>query len=100
MKIAKISSALDSFIAKICVTITVTITNITNALREKKCNAEDITKNQRENPNVTAKALNLGEDNSMFRSDKEALPSLFVQVQLLQLMQAIEKLLETCKTFF
>ena len=32
--------------------------------------ADDIIKNQRENPAVTANALNLCDDNSIFKSDK------------------------------
>ena len=63
--IAKISNAFESFNAKSCVTVNVMTTKIPNASKENKLMAEDIIKNQKENPAVTAIALNLGEDNSI-----------------------------------
>ena len=41
------------------------ITKITNASKENKPVAEEIIKNHKENPAVTAVALNLGDDSSI-----------------------------------
>jgi len=65
LTIAKTSNAFESFIEKICVTVITTITNTTNSSIEKTSTADVIIKNHSENPNVTANALNLGEDNSI-----------------------------------
>ena len=59
------SNAFESFNAKICVIVIINIRKITNASIENKPVAEVIIKNQKENPAVTASALNLGEDNSI-----------------------------------
>jgi len=63
--IAKISNAFESFNAKICVIVIINTRKITSASIENKPEAEVIIKNQKENPAVTASALNLGEDNSI-----------------------------------
>ena len=63
--IAKMSNAFESFNAKICVMIIVDTRKITSDSIENNPVAEVIIKNQRENPAVTASALNLGEDNSI-----------------------------------
>ncbi len=62
---AKTSNAFASFIEKICVTVTMTITNTANSSIEKTPIADVIIKNHSENPKVTANALNLGEDSSI-----------------------------------
>ena len=59
------SNAFESLRAKICVIDIVIATKITNASIENKPVAEDIIKNRRENPAVTANALNLCDDNSI-----------------------------------
>ena len=59
------SNAFESFNAKICVVIIINARKITIASIENKPIAELIIKNQKENPAVTASALNLGEDNSI-----------------------------------
>ena len=71
LNMAKASSTLDSLTEKICVMTMVTVTNITNASSENNLVAEDIMTNQREKPNVTARALNLGEDNSILNWIKQ-----------------------------
>ena len=59
------SNAFESFNEKICVMVIVNTTKITNASIENKPVVELIIKNQKENPAVTANALNLGEDSSI-----------------------------------
>ena len=59
------SNVFESFNAKICVMVIVNITKITNTSIENKPIVELIIKNQKENPAVTANALNLGEDSSI-----------------------------------
>ena len=63
--IAKMSNAFESFNAKICVMIIINTRKITSASIENKPEADVIIKNQKENPAVTASALNLGEDSSI-----------------------------------
>ena len=63
--IAKMSNTFESFNAKICVMVIINTRKITNASIENKPEAEVIIKNQKENPAVTASALNLDEDNSI-----------------------------------
>ena len=63
--IAKISNAFESFNAKICVIVIIDTRKITSASIENKPEADVIIINQKENPAVTASALNLGEDNSI-----------------------------------
>ena len=62
---AKTSNTFESFIEKICVTVITTNTNTANNSIEKTLIADVIIKNHNENPNVTANALNLGEDSSI-----------------------------------
>ena len=59
------SSAFESLNAKIWVIAIVIATKIANASKENKPVAEEIIKNQRENPAVTAKALNLWDVSSI-----------------------------------
>ena len=69
--IAKMSNAFESLNAKIWVIDIVNATKITNASMENKPVAEEIIKNHKENPAVTARALNLGDDSSILnRIDK------------------------------
>ena len=56
------SNAFESFNAKICVMVIINTRKITSASIENKPETEVIIKNQKENPAVTASALNLGED--------------------------------------
>ena len=63
--IAKMSNAFESLNAKIWVIDIVIAIKITSASKENKPTAEDIIKNQKENPAVTTNALNLEEDNSI-----------------------------------
>ena len=69
--IAKMSNAFESFNAKIWVIDIVIATKITNASIENKPVAEEIIKNHKENPAVTAMALNLGDDNSILNRINE-----------------------------
>ena len=63
--IAKTSNAFESLNAKIWVIVIVMITKIANASKENKPVTEEIIKNHKENPAVTAAALNLEDDNSI-----------------------------------
>ena len=63
LTIARMSNAFESFNAKICVMVIINTRKITSASIENKPEAEVIIKNQKENPAVTASALNLAEDN-------------------------------------
>ena len=65
------SNAFESLRAKICVIDIVIATKITNASIENKPMVEDIIKNQKENPAVTAMALNLGDDSSILNRINE-----------------------------
>ena len=69
--IAKMSNAFESLNAKIWVIDIVNATKITNASIENKPTTEDIIKNHKENPAVTAKALNLGDDSSILNRINE-----------------------------
>ena len=65
------SNAFESLNAKIWVIAIVIAIKITNASIENKPVAEEIIKNHKENPAVTARALNLGDDSSILnRIDK------------------------------
>ena len=65
------SNAFESFNAKIWVIDIVIATKIVNASKENKPVAEEIIKNHKENPAVTAMALNLGDDNSILNRINE-----------------------------
>ena len=69
--IAKISNAFESLNAKIWVIVIVIATKITNTSIENKPTAEEIIKNNKENPAVTAKALNLEDDSSILNRINE-----------------------------
>jgi len=69
--IAKISNAFESLNAKICVMVIINTRKITSASIENKPEAEVIIKNQKENPAVTAMALNLGDDSSILNRINE-----------------------------
>ena len=63
--IANMSNPLESLIANIWVIVKVIIINAPNNSKENNPVADEITKNQKENPAVIAKLLNLGDDNSI-----------------------------------
>lgn len=63
--IAKVSNPLDSLIEKICVMAIVIITKIANNSSEKIPIDEVMMKNHKEDPAVTATALNREEDSSI-----------------------------------
>ena len=65
------SNAFESFNVKIWVIDIVIAIKITNASKENKPVAEEIIKNHKENPAVTAMALNLGDDNSILNRINE-----------------------------
>ena len=65
------SNAFESFNAKICVMVIINTRKITSASIENKPEAEVIIKNQKENPAVTAMALNLGDDSSILNRINE-----------------------------
>ena len=69
--IAKMSNAFESFNAKICVMVIINTRKITSASIENKPETEVIIKNQKENPAVTANALNLDEDSSILNRINE-----------------------------
>jgi hypothetical protein len=60
--VAKISKPLDNFTANICVMAANIVMKIRNASIENTPNADVIIKNQKENPAVTANALNLDDE--------------------------------------
>ena len=65
------SNAFESLNAKIWVIDIVIATKIANASKENKPVTDEIIKNHKENPAVTARALNLGDDSSILnRIDK------------------------------
>ena len=69
--IAKISNPLESFIANIWVSVKIIATKIPSNSRENTPIDDEITKNQKDKPALTASALNLGDDNSILnRIDK------------------------------
>ena len=63
--IAKTSNAFESLNAKNWVIDIVIAINIANTSKENKPVADDIIKNQKENPTATTRALNLGDDSSI-----------------------------------
>ena len=65
------SNAFESFNAKICVIVIINARKITSASIENKPVAEEIIKNHKENPAVTAMALNLGDDSSILNRINE-----------------------------
>ena len=69
--IANISNPLESFIANIWVSIKIIAIKTPNNSRENTPMDDEITKNQKDKPALTASALNLGDDNSILnRIDK------------------------------
>ena len=69
--IAKISNPLESFIANIWVSVKIIAIKIPNNSRENTPMDDEIIKNQKDKPALTASALNLGDDNSILnRIDK------------------------------
>ena len=69
--VAKISNPLESFTANIWVSVKIIATKIPNNSRENTPMDDEIIKNQKDKPALTANALNLGDDNSILnRIDK------------------------------
>ena len=69
--IAKMSNAFESLNAKIWVIDINIATKIVNASKENKPATDEIIKNHKENPAVTASALNLGDDSSILNRINE-----------------------------
>ena len=69
--IANMSNPFESLTANICVIIKTVATNTASASKENNPIADVITKNQKENPAVTANALNLGDDSSILNRINE-----------------------------
>ena len=65
LNIAKISNAFESLTEKIWVMVMVIPKKMANSSNEKRFVDAVIKKNQNENPAVTARALNRGEDTSI-----------------------------------
>lgn len=63
--IAKISKPFASLMEKICVIMTIAITNITNTSTENNLVAYVMMKNHNENPAVTTNALKRGDESSI-----------------------------------
>ena len=59
------SNPLESLTANICVIIKIATTNTASVSKENNPIADVIIKNQKENPAVTARPLNLGEESSI-----------------------------------
>ena len=69
--IANMSNPFESLTANICVIIKTVATNTANTSKENNPIADVIIKNQKENPAVTANALNLEEDSSILNRINE-----------------------------
>ena len=70
LNIANTSNPFDIFFANIWVIVKTNPIKISRNSSEKTLKLELITKNQNENPAVTANDLNLGDDVSIFKSDR------------------------------
>ena len=69
--IANMSNPFESLTANICVIIKTVATNTASASKENNPIADVITKNQKENPAVTARLLNRGEESSILNRINE-----------------------------
>ena len=69
--IANMSNPFESLTANICVIIKTVATNTASASKENNPIADVITKNQKENPAVTARLLNCGEESSILNRINE-----------------------------
>ena len=69
--IANMSNPFESLTANICVIIKTVATNTASASKENNPIADVIIKNQKENPAVTAKLLNRGEESSILNRINE-----------------------------
>ena len=65
------SNPFESLTANICVIIKTVATNTASTSKENNPIADVIIKNQKENPAVTARALNLGDDSSILNRINE-----------------------------
>ena len=69
--IANMSNPFESLTANICVIIKTVATNTASTSKENNPIADVITKNQKENPAVTARLLNRGEESSILNRINE-----------------------------
>jgi len=69
--IANMSNPFESLTANICVIIKTVATNTASASKENNPIADVIIKNQKENPAVTARLLNRGEESSILNRINE-----------------------------
>ena len=69
--IANISNPFETLTENICVIIKTVATNTASASKENNPIADVITKNQKENPAVTARLLNRGEESSILNRINE-----------------------------
>jgi len=69
--IANMSNPFESLTANICVIIKIVATNTASTSKENNPIADVIIKNQKENPAVTAKLLNRGEESSILNRINE-----------------------------
>ena len=69
--IANMSNPFESLTANICVIIKTVATNTASASKENNPMADVIIKNQKENPAVTARLLNRGEESSILNRINE-----------------------------
>ena len=69
--IANMSNPFESLTANICVIIKTVATNTANTSKENNPIADVIIKNQKENPAVTARLLNRGEESSILNRINE-----------------------------
>ena len=65
------SNPFESLTANICVIIKTVATNTASASKENNAMADVIIKNQKENPAVTARLLNRGEESSILNRINE-----------------------------
>ena len=69
--IANMSNPFESLTANICVIIKIATTNTASVSKENNPIADVIIKNQKENPAVTARLLNRGEESSILNRINE-----------------------------
>ena len=99
LKIANLSNPFETLYAKIWVIVKIEIEKIIKYSYEKYPIAEVRIINQNVSPAVTATDLKRGDDNCNFKSGKWMQLSLIVTMWLLQLIQSIKSILETCKIY-
>ena len=90
LNIASMSNIRDNFFEKTWKRINTVPTKKPKTSIEKIPIIDEITKNQKENPPAVAAALNLDEDNSIFKSDKLMPLVHFVPMQLFLSKQSVK----------